>query len=71
MMPRAERLASFISVDLSRRLPSDSGSVIPANPAASAYQPASQLVFLLVERFLEVNLYSSPTEMAKFTSYCP
>jgi hypothetical protein len=45
----------------------------PANAAKSAalaYQPEDQLIFLLVERLIEVNLYSTPTEMAKFTSYC-
>jgi hypothetical protein len=32
-----------------------------------AYQPETQLSFL-VERLMLVNLYSNPTEIAKFTS---
>jgi len=42
-----------------------------ANSASSAfyYQPETQFAFF-VERLAFVNLYSKPTEMAKFTSYC-
>ena len=42
----------------------------PLTPLLFIYQPDNQLVFLLVERLIDVNLYSSPTEIAKFTSYC-
>lgn len=35
----------------------------------SRYQPETQFAFL-VDRLCEVNLYSIPTEIAKFTSYC-
>lgn len=35
----------------------------------AAYQPETQLPFC-VERLMPVNLYSSPTEIAKFTSNC-
>lgn len=69
MMPRAERLALFALGGPSfakRRVGTNS-----ASSAVFAYQPDFQFVFLLVERLIEVNLYSSPTEMAKFTSYCP
>ena len=43
-----------------------------SNPASSAvfrYQPDNQFAFF-VDRLIEVNLYSIPTLMAKFTSYC-
>ncbi len=33
------------------------------------YQPETQFAFF-VDRLAFVNLYSTPTEMAKFTSYC-
>ena len=33
------------------------------------YQPETQFPFF-VDRLIFVNLYSRPTEMAKFTSYC-
>jgi len=75
MMARAERLAprTACSVALSGRFHSQTNAASSADPVRSAvpaYQPDFQLVFLLVERLIEVNLYSTPTEMAKFTSYC-
>jgi hypothetical protein len=43
----------------------------PLTPLAppGSYQPETQFAFF-VDRFALVNLYSTPTEMAKFTSYC-
>jgi hypothetical protein len=40
----------------------------PRTPLAS-YQPETQFAFF-VDRLIFVNLYSKPTEMAKFTSNC-
>lgn len=42
---------------------------IPLAALFSPYQPETQLAFF-VERLIEVNLYSRPTLMAKFTSNC-
>lgn len=43
----------------------------PQTPLAPllSYHPETQFAFLL-DRLILVNLYSTPTEMAKFTSYC-
>ncbi len=40
-----------------------------ASSASASYQPETQFAFF-VDRLAFVNLYSTPTEMAKFTSYC-
>ena len=50
---------------------SSANSANTANSASPAfyYQPETQLAFL-VDRLAFVNLYSTPTEMAKFTSNC-
>ncbi len=74
MSSQAKELASAAwPVAVCCRFRSEANSASPANAAnsaAPAYQPDFQLVFLLVERLIEVNLYSIPTLMAKFTSYC-
>jgi len=43
----------------------------PLTPLLFGYQPETQFFFLSVDRLNLVNLYSIPTEMAKFTSNCP
>ena len=51
-----------------RHPPSPKEEPAPLTPLA-IYQPETQFPFF-VDRLIFVNLYSRPTEMAKFTSYC-
>ena len=70
--PAKELAPAVWPVAVCRRFRSEANSASPANAADSAvltYQPETQFAFL-VERLIEVNLYSIPTLKAKFTSYC-
>jgi len=71
MMIRIEESAPAVcSVATCRRLRSETNFASPAytaNSAVLAYQPDTQFAFL-VDRLIEVNLYSIPTEIPKFTS---
>ena len=76
MMARTKELALLLAQSLPAAAPAAKQTpqapltlLTPLTPLFFSYQPEIQFAFFF-ERLIDVNLYSIPTLMAKFTSYC-